>query len=316
MGEGRIWLVGAGPMAVAHAAVLDRMGRDYEVVGRSQASADAFTAKTGRAVRTGGLEQALAEGAAPTHAIVATGCEVLAATTLALLRAGTANLLVEKPAGLSGADVAAIGALAAQRNARVVIAYNRRCFASVEKARELIAEDGGLQSMTFDFTEMADKVGRMDRLQAVKERWLLANSTHVIDLAFHFGGKPADWCAHRAGRLDWHPAGAVFAGSGITGRNVLFSYTANWQGPGRWGLELVTARRRLVLRPMEVLQASSAALSPPEPVACDTRFEDALKPGLYRQMEAFLGGEDGTLCTLAEHMDLMPAYERIAGYAP
>lgn len=309
-----LWLIGAGPMAVAYAAVLDALSQPFDVVGRSESSALAFSEKVGRAVRRGGVQAALAADGAPAYAIVATGCEALLDTTLALLDAGTTHVLVEKPAGLSTAEVAAIDRLAHSRGARVAVAYNRRCFASVEKARELIAEDGGLQSMTFDFTEMAEKVGRMDRLRAVRERWLLANSTHVIDLAFHLAGRPREWSASRGGHLDWHPAGAIFAGAGVTDRDVLFSYTANWQGPGRWGLELVTAKRRLVLRPMEVLQVSAAALAVPEPVACDDRHEKSLKPGLYRQTEAFLRGDDGNLCLIAEHLDLMPVYERIAGY--
>lgn len=301
-------------MAVEYTAVLDALGREFEVIGRSAISGNAFTDRTGRAVSIGGLDKALSEGPAPSHAIVATGVEALLPATLALLKAGTTNVLVEKPVGLSSREVDIVGEFAKQCAARVVVAYNRRCFAAVDRARQLIAEDGGLKSITFDFTEMADRVGRMDRLQVVKERWLLANSTHVIDLAFHLAGRPMEWCAYQAGRLDWHPAGSVFAGSGITERNVLFNYTANWQGPGRWGLELVTAKRRLVLRPMEMLQASTAALAPIEPVSCDDRFEKALKPGLYRQTQAFLERDDGNLCLIAEHMDLVPVYERIAGY--
>ena len=42
-----LWLIGAGPMAMAYAAVLDDLGVEYAVVGRGERSAAAFTSATG-----------------------------------------------------------------------------------------------------------------------------------------------------------------------------------------------------------------------------------------------------------------------------
>ena len=312
---GKCWLVGAGPMAIAHAAVQQGLGVDFEVIGRSKASARAFTDKTGLPVRDGGLERALASGELPEFAVVAIGVEGLAEMTVDLLKAGVKNVLVEKPAGMSTAEVEGIASLARERSARVVVGYNRRHFASVTLARKLIAQDGGLQSMTFDFTEMADRVGRQDRHAGVKARWLLANSTHVLDLAFHLAGQPVDWSAYRQGGLDWHPSGSIFSGAGTTDRGVAFSYNANWEGPGRWGLDLVTAKRRFVLRPMEVLQSTAAALVAAEPVSCDDHLDQKYKAGLFAQAKAFFTKDDTNLCLIDEHARRMPVYERIGGYS-
>ena len=71
-------------------------------------------------------------------------------------------------------------------DAKVLIAYNRRFYSSVEKAREIITEDGGIQSCIFEFTEWAHKIIALSKANGVKEHWFLGNSSHVIDLVFHF----------------------------------------------------------------------------------------------------------------------------------
>lgn len=309
-----LWIIGCGPMAQAYVKVLLGRGHAFSVVGRGEDSAKSFREQTGVDVVAGGLEAAIARHGAPAKAIVATGIETLAPLTELLLQAGTRSILVEKPAGLSSAQVDRLAAIAAAKGNNVYVAYNRRFFASVIEAQRLIAEDGGLQSMHFDFTEMGDRVGSQDRLREVKERWLLANSTHVIDLAFFLAGAPDKWCAHRSGALDWHPAGAVFGGAGTTVRGAVFSYTANWTGPGRWGLELVTSKRRLVLRPMENLFATEGALEPAKELDVDMTLDQAYKPGLALQVEAFLSVDSSSLCSIEEHARKMIIYERIAGY--
>lgn len=315
MNDPDVWLIGSGPMACAYSGVLKALGCNVTVVGRGASSAAAFREKTGIEVIEGGLQQALRMNKPPSQAIVATGVETLAGLTHSLLEAGVPRILVEKPAGLSATEVNSIADRAASSGSAVKVAYNRRFFASVLALRERIAEEGGLLSITFDFTEMPEKVNRLDRPQAIKERWLLANSTHVIDLAFHLAGPPRDWNAFHGGTLDWHPSAAFFAGAGTTDRGALFAYTANWAGPGRWGLELVTSRRRYILRPMERLAAVSAHMGPVEDVPLDLDLDQRFKPGLYRQVAAFLSGHDAEICGIEEHRGRMQIYERMGGYA-
>ena len=65
---------------------------------------------------------------------------------------------------------------------------------------------------------------------------------HVVDLAFYLCGKPDEISCYTTGGLNWHSAASVFAGAGITKKNVLFSYNANWGAPGRWGVEIMTKK--------------------------------------------------------------------------
>ncbi len=309
-----LWLIGAGPMAQDYAKVLNSLEQPFEVIGRSESSATTFRAATGHAVRLGGVENALRELPSPDLAIVAVGVEQLAVVSRALIEAGTRRILLEKPGGIDSEEINRLQRVAAARRAEVLLAYNRRFYASTLKAKEYIEADGGLLSAQFEFTEWSHKIGSLPKAAGVKERWLLGNSTHVIDLAFHFCGVPADWCCWHAGSIDWHPAAARFCGAGVTTQGVLFSYLSDWQAPGRWGLELLTSERRLILRPMEQLQVTLLGDVKVETIELEDTLDREFKPGLCRQTEAFLNSDDVLFCTLDEQVNNMHFYLKIAGY--
>ena len=73
------------------------------------------------------------------------------ATTRALLDYGVRLVLVEKPGALARQEINEMAAMARERQAQVQIAYNRRWFASTLRAQEIIAQDGGVRSMHFEF---------------------------------------------------------------------------------------------------------------------------------------------------------------------
>jgi len=309
-----LWLIGAGIMAQDYARVLQGIDLPFEVIGRGADSAVEFEKVTGKQVRTGGLADALNAGKAPEKAIVAVGVEQLATTTAELIRAGVKRIMVEKPAGLDLAEIKSLNRIAEENGASVLLAYNRRFYGSVQQARQCIAEDGGVLSCQFEFTEWSHAIVPLVKGAGVKERWLLGNSTHVIDLAFHLIGRPVDWKCWHAGSIDWHPAAARFAGAGITEQNVMFSYLADWQAPGRWGVELLTAKRRLILRPMEQLQVTQLGTVKIEEMAPLDNFDQDYKPGLYRQTLAFIDGNDQLFCGLPEQVENVRIYTEMAGY--
>ena len=301
-------------MAQDYCKVLQGLRQNFEVIGRSSDSARKFESATGCAVRQGGLRAALAGSAATHQAIVAVGVEHLAGVTAELIEAGTRRILVEKPAGLNTKEIRALWEMAASHKVDVLIAYNRRFYAATALARKLIAEDGGATSCTFEFTERAHVIAPLTKGPGVKEAWFLANSTHVVDLAFHLCGQPKDWHAWHGGSLDWHPASARFCGAGITDRGVFFSYHADWEAPGRWGLEVLTRKRRFIFRPMEQLQVTRTGSNDVESVTLDDQLDKAFKPGLFAQAKAFLDGDDRLFCTIDEQLRHCAAYDHIAGY--
>jgi predicted dehydrogenase len=309
-----LWLIGAGSMAQDYSRVLQALGVSFEVIGRGADSAATFEKETGQVVRMGGLTDALASENVPDQAIVAVGVEQLAATTAELIRAGVKRIMVEKPAGLDLAQVKELNQVATEHGASVLLAYNRRFYGSVQQARNAIAEDGGVLSAQFEFTEWSHVIAPLEKGAGVKEHWLIGNSSHVIDLAFHLIGRPIDWQCWHAGLIDWHPAAARFAGSGVTDQNVMFSYLADWQAPGRWGVELLTAKRRLILRPMEQLQVTQLGTVRIEAVDSLDSLDQEYKPGLFRQTQAFLKGDDQLFCTLSQQVENVRIYSQMGGY--
>ncbi len=294
-----VWIVGVGPMGIEHARGLQSLQLPFVAIGRSAASAAVFAARTGVSARQGGLERELA-GDVPVHAIVAVGVTELASVTHALIAAGAAHILVEKPAGTSAAEIQDLRAAASAAGTTVHVAYNRRTYASVLRAKHIIDEDGGVASMHFEFTEFADRVGASNSPDAVKAAWFFANSSHVVDLAFFLAGAPREWSAWSAGGLPWHPRGSRFVGAGITDRDALFSYGANWESGGRWGVEVMTPRRRLLLRPLEELSQQLRCEVAVTGVEIAADAEGGCKPGVRAMLRRWLAG-DSSLPTIGEH---------------
>lgn len=310
-----VLLIGAGRMAEFYCEVFKGMNIVPMIVGRGSANAKALTEKTGFEVLEGGIEKAYdLLPYEPTHVIIATGVETLLKTTEFILKKGIKNILLEKPGALNLAELETLNNLSEQFNAQIRIAYNRRFYSSVKKAEEIIEEDGGLVSINYEFTEWSHVIKDSHQTSEVKENWLLANSTHVIDLAFYFAGAPIELSAYTKGKLDWYSKAAAFAGAGITEKDVLFTYQANWEAPGRWGLELLTKKHRLYLRPMEQLSMQDIGSVQVYPVEIEDEIDKKYKPGLYEQVESFVNlTDDERTIYLQEHVQHVKWYEAIEG---
>ena len=309
-----LWLIGAGQMAQYYVQVLKVLQTQFKVIGRGENSAAAFESTMGIPVLTGGIEKALQKEPPQETAIVAVGVEKLSSVTCKLLQAGTKRILLEKPGGINLEELQNIQSEAKSQQAEVWLAYNRRFYESTRKALEIIKEDGGVTSCHFEFTEWSKKVREFEGETNIKAAWVLANSTHVVDLAFFLCGWPIDWQCWSAGALDWHPASARFSGAGVTDQGVLFSYFADWESPGRWGVEVLTRNNRLILRPMEQLQHTPLGSVQVKHVNLDDKLDRDFKPGLYLQTEAFLNEDTDDFCTLQEQVEHTKLYSEMAGY--
>ena len=94
----------------------------------------------------------------------------------------------------------------------------------------------------------------------------------------------------------------------------MFSYFADWEAPGRWGIEVMTRKRRLIFRPMEQLQVTSLGSVKVESVELSDQLDKDFKPGLYRQTQSFLAGDVERFCSLAEQVEHAKFYSQVAGY--
>ena len=117
-----------------------------------------------------------------------------------------------------------------------------------------------------------------------------------------------------SGRLSWHPASSVFCGSGVTEEKALFSYYANWMGPGGWGVSMTTKKNTLILKPLEELQIQNQENTNPKILRIDDELDKKFKPGLYKQVKAFIEEDNTDLCSISSQVEAMNIFKKISNY--
>jgi len=308
-----IWLIGAGPHAEEHAKVLIAQGCDFLVIGRGEKSAKKFKEKLNVDVFVGGVDKALNELKKPDKAIVSVSFEELTPVCLSLIKSGIKSILLEKPGGLSFQEVYSINQNAESEGASVFVAYSRRYYTSVIEAKRLINNEGGATNLHFEFTEWPETIEPLGLPGEVLEKWVIANSSHVIDLAFYLTGRPIEIKSYAQGGIDWHKT-TSFVGCGVTDNGVSFTYNSNWDAPGRWSVEVSTLKNRYIFKPLEKLHVTPKGSVSVNLIDIDYSKDEMYKPGLYLQTEAFLNNNVSVLCTIREQLNNISLYEKIAGY--
>lgn len=309
-----IWIIGAGTIAQEYTKVLKALNKDFVTIGRGHEKAQTYFEATGVKAVEGGLDTYIeTKPAIADYAIVAVNVNCLASTTISLMKYGVKNIFCEKPGFNAPFELEEVVKTAKETGAKVFYAYNRRFYASVLKAEEIIKEDGGLTSMNFEFTEWGHVIANTPHPLEVKKNWMTANSSHVIDLAFFEGGNPIQMNSFSSGELSWHKP-SNFAGAGITEKGVLFNYQANWDAPGRWAVELLTSQHRIYLKPMEQLQLQDKGSVKVYPVEIDDHLDKEFKPGFYLETKAFLEGDTARLCSIEQqNSHVSKIYNKILG---
>lgn len=285
-----IVLVGAGKMAKAYAKALIHQHQKFIVVGRSEERIMSFKEDFPEIhAVSGGIEDFLKKEPAPKFAIVAANITVMASIAQKLIEAGARKILLEKPGSLSIKVLSELKKLAEERGASVFIGYNRRFYTSVLEAQRIIEEDGGLSSFHFEFTEMIHKIKPEKHGPEALSRWVISNSSHVIDTAFFLGGAPKELMGKVSGNdVEWHPSGSIFTGMGETEKGVPFTYHANWGSAGRWSLEVNTSKRKLIFSPMERLKCQLKGETAISEVELDYSKDENYKPGIFGQTYSFI----------------------------
>ena len=305
----KVVLFGTGKMGVEYSKVLQHLGVNFSVVGRSQAGVERFYSQTGiRAIPNGfsAWKEKNEEGIK--FAIVAVNVEELSKMAIELMDFGVRKILLEKPGGLNPEEIKLVKDKAKNTETKIIVGYNRRFYSSVLKAQEIIKEEGPVKSFNFEFSEWVHLIPE-DISEMVKNNWFLANSTHVVDMAFFLGGRPKEFKSYISGGCDWHPAGTVFSGAGISENSVPFSYQANWFAPGRWGVEIITDNKRLIFRPLEKLQVQLNKSVAIDFIDIDDSLDRNFKPGLFKQTKFFLDDIDHpNFLTIDKH------YENVVNY--
>lgn len=310
-----VLLIGIGFMGTEYARILNKLKIPFVAVSRSNKKSEAFTKTTGEPVFTRGITEYFKQNPNKHQiAIIAVNDEEGSSVACEAIQNGIRRILTEKPAGLSKKEIQDICTNAKNTDSNVFVSYNRRFFASTLKTLELIKEDGGATSYNFEFTEWSHLIGVAPEFsEKVKRNWLLANSTHVIDMAFFIGGEPDEMSCYHAGGLPWHPAGSIFYGAGKTKSGILFQYSANWESAGRWGVEILTPKRKIILRPLETVQIQPRGKVKAEELSIDDSLDKEFKAGNFLQTKSFIENDDKYLLNIHDQFKHFHWYEKING---
>ena len=309
-----LWLIGYANMAHEYLKVLFALKKNFTIIGNRKKKILKFKKRIENKIIFGGLKNTLKKYKPPTQAIVAVNVEKLESITTELLNNGVKEILIEKPGALTSKAVLKLKNLAKKNKSNVFIAYNRRFYKTVELIKKISVIDGGIMSMNFEFTERTRSLKFKKKNEIVKRKWLIANSSHIIDLAFFICGSPKKWSTYTSGKANWHPSSIRFSGAGVTEKNILFSYHSDWQSPGQWSLEFMTKKRRLILKPLEELKQFQFVSNKILRLKINNNFDIKFKPGLYLQTKNFLNRKYSNLCHIDDHLKNIKIYEKIANY--
>lgn len=308
-----VLIIGAGWMARQYALALSKMRiKNVSIVSKSKDRVSQLCSEFGFHALVGGYEKHVPEMKKMDLVIVATPIHHLLPAAVLAAKHGQQTILIEKPGSLYHREL--ISAARDLKKYRVRIAYNRLFYPNYHRLKQLVKKEGGITSCKFTFTEWVHTIDFAKENQNVYSRWGIANSLHVIALAFGLVGMPKEFSARQHGGFDWHPSGSVFVGSGETESGIPFSYHADWSSAGRWGVEVMTKENAYRLMPLEDLYVCKKGSNDWEKVPFDVAFPD-VKHGVAEEVAAMLDSNlDLELVSLERAAAFNKVAEKIFGY--
>ena len=314
-----VLLIGGGWMAEQFHDALKAFGVEkVDVISHTEKTASKWKNERDIKAFSGGYKKALPDLANPFDlVIVATTIDQLQPAAAEAIRAGNKNILVEKPAALYSSSLKKWEKKIPD-DVRVRIAYNRLTYPSFWKLKEVVAGNNEtITSCSYTFTEWVHTIDFNNNQPDCYQRWGIANSLHVISMAHSLIGLPVELSSQRSGTIPWHKAGSQFTGAGVSDQNILFSYHANWESAGRWGVEIMTDARAYRLISLEELFCCEKGSVEWKPVEINPAFAEC-KVGVAEELAVMLAPEleDSIgLVTLEKAISFTELAENIFGYS-
>ena len=309
------WLIGYGPMGKEYAKVLQALRTDFKVIRKRKETHSIPDIQ----IISGGIEEAKKHEQIPSHAIIATQIPYMCDIALELMSMGVKNILIEKPGSTSREKLNNLHEKSIKESAKIYIGYNRRFYGSTQSLLSRLKGRQNITSISYDISERVFKLKELDFPDETKKSWFLANSSHVIDLAFFLSGRPLKDKSIflQSGFCDLHKGSSVFTGAGLTDLGIPFSYTGDWEAPGGWQLTVCTSTNKYIFKPLEKLSEYCREKNITKIIEETPEIDKLYKPGLYFQCKAFLGIEPSHrehLCKLEDHLRNFLIYEMMANY--
>lgn len=309
-----IMIIGSGWMTKQYAIALNEMKiKDVVILSRNKDKVIQLCNEFGYIPIYGELNEELSKIPEKDLVIISTSVDSLYTVTKYAIQNGQKNILVEKPGSLYSKELLDLNQNL--KNSRVRIAYNRLTYPNFHKLKSIISKEG-ISSCNFNFTEMLHFIDFEKNIQSVYSRWGISNSLHVISMVFELIGFPKEYKFYNSGSLDWHPTSSVFVGSGISENEILFSYHADWNSAGRWGIEVMTKKNAYRLIPLEELFVRYKNTFEWNKVQFDVAYP-GIKQGIIEQISVMLEKnleKAIPLVTLEKGAKLIDIAEEIFGY--
>ncbi len=172
-----------------------------------------------------------------------------------------------------------------------------------------------LLAIQFEITEWAKTIEKANFGNDVKQKWLLSNTSHVIDMVLNLSGDLKKLETFNTGSLKWHKSSSRFAGAGISKSKVLLSYIGCWDSSGRFSVDVFTDKNRYIFKPLEKIKVQKInSIEIFDVNNIDYDLDNKYKPGLFLQTKNFLSSRDEQLCTIEQHLENFHYYNKIANY--
>jgi len=281
-----IVLIGTGPMAREYAIAFTQMKiTDVTVISKKDKETTDFSDSFDFSILHGGYQQHLPKLKQSDLVVIVTPIPQLLDVAKLAIDSGQKKILIEKPGSLYSDKLISFSKQLTDQTVR--IGYNRLLYPSFHKLKSLTEQEGGIMSCNFNFTEWVHTINFELYPSEVYSRWGISNSLHVISMAMELIGMPKSLSSFQQGTLDWHPSGSAFVGSGISENNIPFSYHADWNSAGRWGVEVMTKKNAYRLIPLEGLFVCHKGSVNWEPVQLNTAYPK-IKTGIAEQIAIML----------------------------
>lgn len=313
--EKSVLIIGGGRIAQQHALACLRMNvKDITIISKTGDNVTKFCNKYKIKSLMGGFESNLNNLEEKDLTIIVTPISILLETAKSALNHGQKTILIEKPGSIYYKELLTLHEKI--KSEKVRVGYNRLVYPSLHKLFQLVKNDGGISSCRFTFTEILDRIDFQKDIPEIYNRWGISNSLHVISMIRELIGSPKEIFAKRYGKLDWHKTGSIFVGNGISEKNIPFSYHADWEAGGRWGIEVSTKNGLYQLIPLEKLYFCTKNTFDWKEISIDCAFSD-VKPGIAEEIAIMLSENEDKkidLISLKEAAELNILAETIFGY--
>jgi predicted dehydrogenase len=227
---------------------------------------------------------AMVDETQPEAVLVAVSHDATVAATAELLRRGI-PCLVEKPAGLDSAETSALADLADERGVPTIVAVNRRFYSVLQQALLAVTAHGPVRGLAIEAHEsLLSQVRRGRHPGWLLDRWLIANTIHLIDLLRFAGGEVAETRVLSSGIFERH--GDHIAASMRFSSGALGTFAAHFDSGGGTSLKIFGDGVTAELGPIEqgYLRYDDGRRMRLHESEADRRY----RPGLYAQAAHFL----------------------------